>query len=169
MSEKIEEKAKSVEKPKPTVIDVPQSDAAEDDKPETPGKRVAEAEDAPPGGRAAQLRLSHIEPWTATRVAFAVSCAMAIVFVVAAIVFWIVMKITGVFGQVDEAVTSVLSDGTEQFTVSNYFGFWRMIFYALVLAVINIVMSTALAAIGARIYNTVAELVGGVQVTFSDD
>lgn len=121
------------------------------------------------GSRQAVLRISHVEPWSITRVAFAVSCAMAIVFVVAAIVFWIVMKITGVWGLVDDALTSVLSDGSQNFDIGNYFGLWRLLIFTVVLSATNIFLMTALAALGARLYNAVADLVGGVQVTFTDD
>ena len=39
----------------------------------------------------------------------------------------------------------------------------------LVLSAINVVLMTALATIGAHLYNLAAQLLGGLEVTFSDD
>jgi hypothetical protein len=133
---------------------------------ESGGGRRAEASGT---RREAVLHISHIEPWSVTRVAFALSCALAIVFVVATLVFWIVMKVTGVFGLLGDAMTGVLSDGSQQFSVGSFVGLVRLLVFTLILSAVNVVMMTALAAIGARLYNIVAELVGGVEVTFTDD
>jgi hypothetical protein len=120
-------------------------------------------------GRQASLRLNHIEPWSVTRIAFAVSVAMMIVGVVAMTIFWVVLSITGVWGQVNDSITSVLSDDSSTFDITDYLGFWRLIGLTLVLSAINVVLMTALATIGAHLYNLAAQLLGGIEVTFSED
>ncbi len=120
-------------------------------------------------GRQANLRLNHVEPWSVTRIAFAVSVAMMIVGVVAMTIFWIVLNITGVWDQVNDAVTSVLSDNSSSFDITDYLGFWRLIGLTLVLSAINVVLMTALATIGAHLYNLAAQVLGGVEVTFGED
>lgn len=121
------------------------------------------------GGRRASLRLVHIEPWSVTRLAFVISVAMMIVSVVAVSIFWIVLDITGVWGQINDSVTSILSDDSGSFDVKDYLGFGRMFGLTLVLSAINVILLTALATIGAHLYNLAAQLLGGVEVTFSDD
>lgn len=121
------------------------------------------------GGRQASLRLTHIEPWSVTRLAFVVSVAMMIVSVVAVSIFWIVLDVTGVWGQINDSVTSILSDDSGSFDVKDYLGFGRMFGLTLVLSAINVILLTALATIGAHLYNLAAQLLGGVEVTFSDD
>lgn len=120
-------------------------------------------------GRRASLRLVHIEPWSVTRLAFVVSVAMMIVAVVAVSIFWIVLNVTGVWGQVNDSVTSVLSDDSGTFDIKDYLGFGRLFGLTLVLSAINVVLMTALATIGAHLYNLAAQLLGGLEVTFSDD
>jgi hypothetical protein len=120
-------------------------------------------------GRQASLRLNHIEPWSVTRIAFAVSVAMMIVGVVAMTIFWVVLSITGVWGQVNDSITSVLSDDSSTFDITDYLGFWRLVGLTLVLSAINVVLMTALATIGAHLYNLAAQLLGGIEVTFSED
>jgi hypothetical protein len=133
----------------------------------------AQAQRTPPPaaqpGRRASLQLVHIEPWSVTRLAFVVSVAMMIVAVVAVSIFWLVLSVTGVWGQINDSVTSVLSDDGGTFDIKDYLGFGRLFGLTLVLSAINVVLMTALATIGAHLYNLAAQLLGGLEVTFSDD
>lgn len=137
------------------------------DEPEAPA--VAAASPAGGSGRQASLRLNHVEPWSVARIAFAISVAMMIVAVVAMTIFWVVLDRTGVWGQINEAVTSVLSDDSSSFNITDYLGFSRLIGLTLVLSAINVVLMTALATIGAHLYNLAAQVLGGIEVTFSED
>ncbi|MGH3459379.1 DUF3566 domain-containing protein [Aeromicrobium sp.] len=120
-------------------------------------------------GRRASLRLVHVEPWSVTRLAFVVSVAMMIVAVVAVSIFWVVLNVTGVWDQINDSVTSVLSDDSGNFDITDYLGFGRLVGLTLVLSAINVILMTALATIGAHLYNLASELLGGLEVTFSDD
>ena len=119
--------------------------------------------------RRASLRLTHVEPWSVTRLAFAISVAMMIVAVVAVSIFWVVMEATGVWDQINGSVTSVLSDDSTSFNITDYLGFARMVGLTLVLSAINVILTTALATIGAHLYNLAAQLLGGVEVTFTEE
>ncbi len=123
----------------------------------------------PESTRRASLRLTHIEPWSVTRLAFAISVAMMIVAVVAVTIFWVVMEATGVWDQINGSVTSVLSDDSSSFNITDYLGFGRMVGLTLVLSAINVILTTALATIGAHLYNLAAQLLGGVDVTFAEE
>jgi hypothetical protein len=124
---------------------------------------------APPSTADYSRTTVHVEPWSVTRLAFVVSVAMMIVAVVAVSIFWIVLNVTGVWGQINDSVTSVLSDDGGSFDIKDYLGFGRMFGLTLVLSAINVVLMTALATIGAHLYNLAAQLLGGLEVTFSDD
>lgn len=119
--------------------------------------------------RSARLRLKHIEPWSVTRLAFVVSVALMIVAVVAVTIFWIVLDLTGVWDQLNGSVTNVLSDDSGNFDVTDYLGLGRLVGLTLVLSAINVVVMTALATIGAHLYNLAAQLLGGVELTFGED
>lgn len=119
--------------------------------------------------RRASLRLVRVEPWSVTRLAFVVSVAMMIVSVVAVSIFWLVLSMTGVWDQINDSVTSVLSDDGGTFDIKDYLGFGRLFGLTLVLSAINVVLMTALATIGAHLYNLAAQLLGGLEVTFSED
>ncbi|MEV7397975.1 DUF3566 domain-containing protein [Aeromicrobium sp. NPDC092404] len=119
--------------------------------------------------RRASLRLTHVEPWSVTRLAFAISVAMMIVAVVAVSIFWVVLEATGVWDEINGSVTSVLSDDSTSFNITDYLGFGRMVGLTLVLSAINVILTTALATIGAHLYNLAAQLLGGVEVTFAEE
>ena len=110
----------------------------------------------------------HVDPWSVTQLAFVVSTALMIVAVVAVTVFWVVLNVTGVWDNLNDTINSVLSSEDGTFDVENYLGFGRVVGLTLVLSAINVVLMTALAAIGARLYNAATHLVGGIQVTFRD-
>ncbi len=120
-------------------------------------------------GRAATLRLSHVEPWSVTRMAFAISVAMMVVAVVAVAIFWVVLEVTGVWDQVDGSVTSVLSDNSSSFRITDYLGFTRLVGLSLVLSALNVVIATVLATIAAHLYNLAAQLLGGFEVTYTSE
>lgn len=135
-------------------------------------ERPAPATVAPaPGGtgRRASLRLTHVEPWSVTRLAFAISVAMMIVAFVAVGVFWAVLHVVGVWDQINESFTTVLSDDSASFNINDYFGLGRVLGLTLVLSAVNVVLMTALATIGAHLYNLAAQLMGGVEVTFAEE
>lgn len=159
---------------KPTAATTAVIPAVKDVGPTTPrpagpgSSKPAKAE--PSGsGRQASLRLTHVEPWSVTRLTFSISVALMIVAVVAAAIFWIVLNVIGVWGQINDALTSVLSDDSSSFDVKDYFGFGRFVGLTLVLSSINVVLMTMFATIGAHIYNLAAQLMGGVEVTFSEE
>lgn len=138
----------------------PSAQSAPSERPPTPTSQV---------GRRASLRLVHVEPWSVTRLAFVVSVAMMIVAVVAVSIFWLVLSVTGVWGQINDSVTGLLSDDSGSFDIKDYLGFGRIFGLTLVLSAINVILMTALATIGAHLYNLAAQLLGGLEVTFSDD
>ncbi|EFQ84571.1 hypothetical protein HMPREF0063_10423 [Aeromicrobium marinum DSM 15272] len=146
--------------------------ATTDDSPESTSVIPAVKDDgsAPTSAerREARLRLARVEPWSVTRLAFVISVALMIVSVVAVTIFWTVLQATGVWGQVNDAVNTVLSNDDSSFDISSYLGLGRLVGLSLVLSAVNVVFLTALAAVGAHLYNAAAQLLGGVEVTFSD-
>ena len=139
------------------------------DRPADPKPSAPAATVQPGPGRRASLRLTHVEPWSVTRLAFAISVAMMIVAVVAVSIFWFVLDFVGVWDQINDSFTTVLSDDTSAFNVTDYFGVGRVIGLTLVLSAVNVVLMTALATIGAHLYNLAAQLMGGVEVTLAED
>lgn len=132
---------------------------------ETQSAEVAKA----PSGRRASLKIAHVDPWSVTKIAFALSVALMIVAVIAVSILWVVLAVAGVWDQINSSVSTVLSDGSSRFEIQDYLGFGRIIGLTLILSAINVVIITAITAIGTRLYNLGADLLGGIDVTFSED
>lgn len=128
------------------------------------------ARPAAPRTRTAHLRLTRIDPLSVMKMAFLLSIALGIVMVVAVTIVWSVLSAVGVWDNINSAVQQVI--GTEQgetFDVSEYIGTPRVIGFALIASVINVVLLTAIATLSAFVYNLAAALLGGVEMTWAED
>lgn len=121
--------------------------------------------------RRARLVLARVDPWSVMKLAFLLSIALAVVAVVAVFVLWSVLDSMGVFDSVSRAVEDLTRGGENQAGVDiyGYVGLERVLTVTLVLAAVNAVLMTALATLGAFLYNMAAALVGGLHVTFTED
>ncbi|UZN03377.1 DUF3566 domain-containing protein [Cellulomonas sp. S1-8] len=120
------------------------------------------------GPRRVRLAISRVDPWSVMKLAFLLSVAIGIMIVVAAVVVWFTLDGLHVFTQIDDLVTQVV--GTESpLDILAYVSFEKTVSAATLVAVIDVFLLTALATIGAFLYNIVAALVGGVNVTMTDE
>jgi Transmembrane domain of unknown function (DUF3566) len=131
------------------------------------GARPGVGAAAPGSPRRVRLTVARIDPWSAMKLSFLLSVAIGVALVVAAGVLWTVLDGMGVFSDVNGVVGEVLSD--ESFDVNDYVGFGKVVSLATVIAVIDVVLMTAIATLGAFLYNIASALVGGLHVTLSDD
>ncbi|MFF3755068.1 DUF3566 domain-containing protein [Streptomyces sp. NPDC002018] len=123
-----------------------------------------------PRTRKARLRVAKADPWSVMKVSFLLSIALGVCTVVAAAVLWMVMDAMGVFstvgGTISEATGSNESNG---FDLQSFLSLPRVLIFTSVIAVIDVVLATALATLGAFIYNLSAGFVGGVELTLAED
>ncbi|MER5469473.1 DUF3566 domain-containing protein [Streptomyces sp. NPDC002685] len=123
-----------------------------------------------PRTRKARLRVAKADPWSVMKVSFLLSIALGICTIVAAAVLWMVMDAMGVFstvgGTISEATGSNESNG---FDLQSFLSLPHVLMFTSVIAVIDVVLATALATLGAFIYNLSAGFVGGVELTLAED
>ncbi|GAA3472886.1 DUF3566 domain-containing protein [Nonomuraea roseola] len=135
---------------------------------ELPKKKAAAASRLP---RKAHLVLRRVEPWSAMKFSFVVSLVCFVVLFVAVAVLYGVLSALGVFESIVQTVNQLTqADGqtTGSFDVSSWFEPVRILGYTALIGAVNVVLITALSTLGAVIYNIAADLVGGVEVTFSE-
>lgn len=124
----------------------------------------------PRGGRRVKLMVSRVDPWSAMKVGFLLSVALGIALVVMAIVLWALMSAMGVFDSINSLASQIIGDAAgAEFDVMDFLGFGRVLSLSVVIAVIDVILMTALATLGAFLYNIVASLVGGLHLTLTDD
>ncbi|MDN5894813.1 MAG: DUF3566 domain-containing protein, partial [Nocardioides sp.] len=120
--------------------------------------------------RRARLRLSRIDPWSVMKTSFLLSVAFGIVTVVAVTIVWSVLGFAGVWDSVNQMVQDVIGgEDTTNFAVEDYVGMSRVLGFTALVAVVDVVLLTAMATLGAFLYNMAAALLGGVELTLAED
>lgn len=113
-----------------------------------------------------RLKLVYVDFWSAVKFSFLVSVCLAVVGVVTAILVYVVLQTTGVFGRIDTLFTDIVGD---QKSLMDFIGFPQVAFFAVVVGVLNTIVGTALGAIGALVYNLLVRVLGGFQLGFTSN
>lgn len=122
------------------------------------------------GVRKARLRLVQVEPWSVMKTAFLLSVAFGIVTVVAVAIVWGVLGAAGLWDSVNTIVRDSIGDNSgTPFEIQTYLGTSRVLGFTMIVAVLDVILITAIATIGAFLYNLAATLLGGIEVTFAED
>jgi transmembrane protein DUF3566 len=139
-------------------------------------QRPGGAQTGSPSGarvRKARLRVARLDPWSVMKVSFVLSIAMGIVTVVGTAVVWNVLNALGVFSSLNKTVGDLTSSGsgttTTTFSLSNFLSFSHVEGYMMIVALVDVVLVTALATLGAYLYNLASGFVGGFEVTLAED
>ncbi|WP_435137195.1 MULTISPECIES: DUF3566 domain-containing protein [Streptomycetaceae] len=124
-----------------------------------------------PRTRKARLRVSKADPWSVMKVSFLLSIALGICTIVAVAVLWMVLDTIGVFSAVGSTISDATSTegGKGGFDLVSFLSLSRVLLFTTVIAVIDVVLATALATLGAFIYNLSSNFVGGVELTLAED
>lgn len=120
--------------------------------------------------RRARLRLTRVDPWSVMKTSLLLSVALGIVTVVAVTIVWGVLGLAGVWDSVNQMVQDVIGgEDTSNFNIEDYLGMSRVLGFTMLVAVIDVVLLTAMATLGAFLYNMAAALLGGIEVTLAED
>ena len=118
--------------------------------------------------RKVRLTVARVDPWSVLKLSFLLSVALGIVLVTASVVLWSVLDAMGVFATVNSELRSIGS-ANNKFDINEWVGLGRVVSLTTVIAVVNVLIIMALSTLGAVLYNLASSLVGGLQVTLSDD
>lgn len=143
------------------------------DAPATAGVAASPAAaNAPAGPRRVKLSVSRVDPWSVMKLSFLLSVALGIAGVIMITVLWSILSGMGVFSDINRTVEDLLagrSSNTAQWDLMAYIGLGRVISLSIVIGVIDVILMTAIATLGAFLYNVCSSLVGGLQLTLKDD
>ena len=114
-----------------------------------------------------RLKLVYVDFWSAVKLSFLVAVSLGVVLVVATILVWIVLNSTGIFSNLDNILRDILGD--PEFSVSKSFSLPQVALFAFVIAILNIVVGTALGAIASMLYNFSVRITGGLLVGFTNN
>ena len=118
-----------------------------------------------------RLKLVYIDFWSTVKLSFLVAVSLGIVLVVSTVLIYLVLQSTGVFAKLDTTLADILTtpDTDEQPSIAKSFSLLTVTFFAFVVAVLNIVVGTALGAITSILYNFSVRLTGGLLVGFTNN
>lgn len=132
----------------------------------TPATRVQVGANRSRGPVRASMQIRHIDPWSALKVSLLLSVALFFVWMIAVAFLYLVLGGMGVWSKlnsnVGDLLTSTSGGGGELVSSGTIFG------GAALIGLVNIVLLTAMATVGAFIYNLSTDIVGGVEVTLAD-
>ena len=134
-----------------------------------PAEKPLVEKKAAAGPRRVRLAVSRVDPWSVMKLSFLLSIAIGIMIVVATVVFWLVLDGLHVFTEVNDMIVTILGEDSTQTDILQYVELQRFVSLSTIIAVVDVVLLTALSTIGAFLYNVVAALVGGVHLTLTDE
>ncbi|WP_309110026.1 DUF3566 domain-containing protein [Saccharothrix sp.] len=118
------------------------------------------------GPRRASLQVKRVDPWSVLKLALVLSVALFFVWLVAVGVLYGVLNGMGVWDKINNTANDLLqgneASGDPLISAGRVFG------VAAIVGAVNIVLFTALATVGAFVYNVSADLAGGLEVTLSE-
>jgi hypothetical protein len=113
-----------------------------------------------------RLKLVYVDFWSVVKLSFLVWLCAGIALIVLAVLVWVVLNSTGIFGRIDDTLQDILVD--PDFHVANTFGLVQVGAFSLVVALLNTVVGTVLGAISALLYNLSVRFTGGLLVGFQN-
>jgi hypothetical protein len=118
------------------------------------------------GPRRANLQIKRFDPWSVLKLSLVLGVALFFVWLVAVGILYAVLDGMGVWdnlnGISDELLQGSNETGTPLISAGRVFG------VAAIIGAVNIVLFSALATVGAFIYNVSADLAGGLEVTLAE-
>lgn len=119
--------------------------------------------------RRTRLRLARVEPLSAVATMFLLSILLGVANVAAIVFIWLVAKVTGSLEALSGLFSELFGVGAAALDVTALLSLPRVIGIAVVFSIFQVVVVTVLAGVVTVLYNGIASLVGGVEVTLSDD
>lgn len=113
-----------------------------------------------------RLKLVYVDFWSSVKLSFLAAICMGIVTVVATFLIFTVLNQTGVFNQVNSLYTDIAGSSTD---LTSFLSVGNVMGFAVVVAVLNTVVITALGAVFALLYNLSVKITGGLLVGFTNN
>lgn len=121
----------------------------------------------PASAKQVRLKLVYIDFWSTVKLSFLAGICLAIIAIVGTFLIWTVLDRTGIFDQVNSLVKDVSGAGGGDLRA--ILGLGQVMGFSLVVAILDIVVVTALGAVFALLYNLSVKITGGLLVGFTNN
>ena len=121
----------------------------------------------PASSKQVRLKLVYIDFWSSVKLSFLVGLCLAIIAIVGTFLVWTVLNQTGIFDQVNSLFKDISGAGGAD--LKSILGLGQVMGFSLIVAILDIVVITALGAIFALLYNLSVKMTGGLLVGFTNN
>ncbi|MDN4613495.1 DUF3566 domain-containing protein [Leifsonia sp. F6_8S_P_1B] len=121
----------------------------------------------PASSKQVRLKLVYIDFWSTVKLSFLAGICLAIIAVVGTFLIWTVLDRTGIFDQVNSLVKDISGAGGGDLRA--VLGLGQVMGFSLIVAILDIVVVTALGAVFALLYNLSVKITGGLLVGFTNN
>jgi hypothetical protein len=120
-----------------------------------------------PAQKQVALKLVKVEIWSAVKAGFFITVAAGIATVVGFFALWLVVGQIGLFASLNSLLSGVFGDGGVD--IEQELSLPRVMSFAVTLAIVNVILGTALAGLYAMIFNVIGKITGGIAVSFTNN
>ena len=113
-----------------------------------------------------RLKLVYIDFWSSVKLSFLVAICLAVVTIVATFLIFTVLNQTGLFDKANALYSDIAGSSAD---LKDFLSIGNVMGFAVVVAVLNTVVITALGAIFAVLYNLSVKITGGLLVGFTNN
>ncbi|KZX22493.1 DUF3566 domain-containing protein [Rathayibacter tanaceti] len=132
----------------------------------TVAEKLAKKSAKSPAAKQVRLKLVYVDFWSAVKLSFLIGLTLAIITIVVVYLVYTVLAQTNVFNEVNGLVQDIA--GAETFDLNSVVSLPQVMGFAIVVAVLNTIVTTALGAIVAVLYNLSVKITGGLLVGFTN-
>lgn len=129
-------------------------------------EKLAKKSNRRPSTKQVRLKLVYVDFWSAVKLSFLVALCLAVVTIVASFLVYTVLAQTQILDKANTLYTDISGSSADLLSIlsiGNVMGF------AVVVAILNTVVITALGAIFAVLYNLSVKITGGLLVGFTNN
>ncbi|MGQ0839974.1 DUF3566 domain-containing protein [Actinokineospora sp.] len=120
------------------------------------------------GPRRANLQIKRFDPWSVLKLSLVLGVALFFVWLVAVGALYAVLDGMGVWDKLNGISSELLNASADGGASGPLISAGRVFGVAAIIGAINIVLFSALATVGAFVYNVSADLAGGLEVTLAE-
>jgi len=129
-------------------------------------EQLARKSSRKPSSKQVRLRLVYVDFWSAVKLSFLIGLCFAIISIVGSFLIWTVLDQTGIFDNLNGLFKDI--SGTSGTDLKSILSLGTVMGFSIVVAILNLVVTTALGAVCALLYNLSVKITGGLLVGFTN-
>jgi Transmembrane domain of unknown function (DUF3566). len=130
-------------------------------------EKLARKSTRKPNSKQVRLKLVYIDFWSSVKLSFLVGVCLAIIAIVAMFLIWTMLNSFGIFDQLNTVFKDI--SGASGTDLKSIVGLGNVMGFSIVVAILDIVVTTVLGAVFALLYNLSVKITGGLLVGFTNN